>query len=241
MKWWIRRIDWFDNWFDNEWKKWDSKIVSTWIFIFLFLITNLRLIWYFSILLLCSKIHLLSIQPSNNFSIHINFYHSLHLTFHSTPLTHLILLIFIPHFITATTPSTFLPTHFKARRATSPLIFKKKISCNLRTRLISPFHVSLTLIRRRATYPETCRNLQTILSLVLSCISPPLWFSYIHICICIFIPLPRLYPFSLVPSFLSSHGGRMETKLPAIHDNLPGFFLWPSHAAIPETKVDIFI
>lgn len=31
-------------------------------------------------------------------------------------------------------------------------------------------------------------------------------------------------------------------KLPAIHDNLPGFFffLWP-FAAIPEAKVDIFI
>lgn len=83
-------------------------------------------------------------------SIHINFYHSLHLTFHSIP--SLILLIFISHFITSTTPSIFLPTHFEARRATSALIFKKKITCNLRARLISPFHVSRTLTNSQACH-----------------------------------------------------------------------------------------
>lgn len=56
--------------------------------------------------------------------------------------------------------------------------------------------------------PETCRNLQTILSLALSCISPPFSFTYIHIYIYTFIPLSRLFPFSFsFPSFLPSGGG----------------------------------
>lgn len=84
------------------------------------------------------KIHLIngSYNPRHNFS------HSLRLTFHSTPIPpRLIFLIFISHFITRPTiPSTLLPSRFKARRA-SPLIFKKKIICNLRARLTSTLSV----------------------------------------------------------------------------------------------------
>lgn len=89
-------------------------------------------------------------------------------------------------------------------------------------------------------------NLQTILSLV-----PSLHQSDSHTYT--FIPLSRLFPFSFVPSFLSSHGG-VETKLPAIRDNLSGFFLWPSHDTgreggyfymvarlVPPTKINAFM